>query len=173
MKTFILVLSLIAMPVMFSSCKKSSNTGPSSTSTYYIKLKINGTAKSMTLTPIVMFTNASPLYICQLSGYFTDNFGEGAIFTITDVAAITTGTTYTQQYLTGAGAGVQQTTFVYRGDDGKQYLAEGGISGTSVSVVFSEITSDHVKGTFSGTLLIQGTTTFVTITDGEFYLKRV
>ncbi|MBS1525598.1 MAG: hypothetical protein JST19_08110 [Bacteroidetes bacterium] len=167
------IILFAALATLFISCKKSTTPAPATTANYYIKLKINGAAKSMTMTPMVMFTNAQPLYMCQLSGYFPNNFGQGATFTITDAAAIVTNKTYTQQIINAGGTQVIQTVFVYRGDDGKQYLAEGNIPGTLVSVQFSEIATDHVKGTFSGTVQIQGTSTFVAVTDGEFYLNRV
>ncbi|MBS1501191.1 MAG: hypothetical protein JST32_03965 [Bacteroidetes bacterium] len=169
MKRSFILLAILS--VIFSSCKKSTTQPQSPAGSYYIKLKINGAAKSMTMTPMVMFTNTPPLYMCQLSGYFLNNFGQGATFTITDVAAMATNKTYTQQVINAGGTQIIQTVFVYRGDDGKQYLAEGNIPGTSVSVQFSEIASDHVKGTFSGTVQVQGTSTFVPVTDGQFYLK--
>lgn len=173
MKRMIVFLSILAMAFMFSSCKKSSTKPATTNGTYYVKLKINGVAKSMTLTPIAMFTDAQTIHIGELTAYFEGNFGEGAIFTITDGDPITTNKAYTQQRISANGTSVIQNLFIYRGDDGKQYLANGDDPGTSVTLTFSEITSGYVKGTFSGTLWLQGSnSTFVNITDGEFYLRR-
>jgi hypothetical protein len=41
-----------------------------------------------------------------------------------------------------------------------------------VSVVFTEVTDDYIKGTFSGTLYADLTTVKYKITDGEFYAAR-
>jgi hypothetical protein len=173
MKRIIVFLSILVVPFMFNSCKKSSTKPATTNGTYYVKLKINGVAKSMTLTPIAMFTDAQTIHIGELTGYFAGNFGEGAIFTITDGDPITTNKAYTQQRISANGTSVIQNLFIYRGDDGKQYLANGDDPGTSVTLTFTEITSGYVKGTFSGTLWLQGSnSTFVNITDGEFYLRR-
>lgn len=171
MKTFFIFLCMLAMPVMYSSCKKSGSQAPS-TGSYYIKLKINGTAKSMTMTPIAMFTSAPPLYMVQLDGYFPNNFGAGLSFTVEDSNSFSTGTTYTQQYVKVNGVVMGEPSFSFRSDDGNSYIAAPAATGTVIALKFTEIATDHVKGTFSGTMQLQGTSTFAQITDGEFYLKR-
>lgn len=172
MKTFLIAICILAMPVMYTSCKKSSTQTPATTGSYYIKLKVNGTAKSMTMTPIAVFTSASPLYLVQLDGYFTNNFGTGVNFTLEDSNPFNTNTTYAAQYVKVNGAVIGEPNFVFRSDDGNSYVAAPATPGTSIALNFTEIASDHVKGTFSGTMQLQGTSTFAQITDGEFYLKR-
>jgi hypothetical protein len=172
MKTFFIFLGILAVPVMYSSCKKSKTQAPATTSTYYVKLKVNGTAKSMTMTPIVMFTSAPPLYLAQLSGYFPNDFGSGANFTLEDSNSFNTSSTYTAQYVKVNGTVIGQPSFSFTSDDGKAYIAAPATPGTAIALNFTEITASYVKGTFSGTMQLEGTSTFAQITDGQFYLKR-
>ncbi len=123
------------------------------------------------MTPIAMFTSAPSLYLVQLDGYFLNNFGTGLSFTLEDSNSFNTGTTYTQQFVKVNGLVMGEPSFSFRSDDGNSYTSAPAAPGIIIALNFTEIATDHVKGTFSGTMQLQGTNTFAQITDEEFYLK--
>lgn len=174
-----LLLLPLAAALLICACKKNGSSSPqkntTTNSTYYVKLKINGTQKEMTYNATSLFPAAVSFHTCELAGQFAGNNAAGVTLVMNDADAFTTTKTYTEQVITLNNLPVEQCTFTYKDDDNTIYLAGGTTANTKVTVNFTEIASDHVKGTFSGKLLNVGSGAspeYATITDGEFNLSR-
>lgn len=175
----LLLLPLLAAVLCIYSCKKSSNINPgkntnTGTSAYYIKLKIDGEQREMTYNATSLFPAAVSFHTCELAGQFADNNAAGVTLVMNNASAFNTSTTYTEQLLTLNSVPMEQCTFTYKDKDNTIYLGGGLTANTKVTVNFTEIAADHVKGTFSGKLfnVASGASPqYATITDGEFNLS--
>ena len=171
-------LFLLVIALGCSSCKKDSSsnkTTPDKDISYYVKLKLNGVQKQMTYHATTLFTTPASVYTCELTAQFAGNKAAGTTVVLHDAAAFTTGKNYTEKLITINNATNIQGTITFRDEDNTVYYATGTIANTSLTLQFTDLSANHVKGTFSGTFIKVGSkdpVTYVTITEGEFYLSR-
>jgi len=175
MKIFkFLVLVLAGLALLTGSCKKDSN-GPKkpSSSSYYIKLKLNGELKQYTFNATSLLSKPS-VYACELTALLSNTNTAGVTVGLTDGSAFVTDKTYTEAYIVANGTTTIQGMITYKTEDGTIYFASATAANTSLRLQFSEIANDHLKGTFSGTFLKVGSSPLVyaPITEGEFYVGR-
>lgn len=171
-----ILLTVFALVILCTACKKDINKTNKQVDTkdLYIKLKVNGVAKTMTVNATTISGVVSGIiHALSISAEFTSNPVAGVTIGLNDGAAFNTTTTYTGKYIDVSGTTTIQTTFIYKDEDNSTYLASPAAAGTNVTLNITEIADDHFKGTFSGKLLKSATTTtFINITDGEFYVGR-
>ncbi|MFB9843645.1 hypothetical protein [Mucilaginibacter ginsenosidivorans] len=170
------LLPLFVVTSVLNGCKKdgAATNKQVSTKDFYIKLKVNGVAKTMTVNATTVSGVVSGvIHAMSVSAQFTSNPAAGVTIGLNDGAAYNTTTTYTGKYIEVSGITTIQTTFTYKDEDNSTYLASPAAAGTNVTLNISEVANDHFKGTFSGKLIKSGTTaSFITVTDGEFYVGR-
>lgn len=166
---FAIVVSCLCV---LSACKKengASNNAP--TTGYYMKFKANGTQ--------VNFTTSSALILKDTSGY---GFYEMGIAGVTSSAsdqfglalysysAPSTGLSFTGGIIPTPNQPAAFLTYgIYSTQTTYTSLPS---TNNEVSVVFTEVTDNYIKGTFSGNLYSDLTTLKYKITDGEFYAYR-
>jgi len=171
-----ILLPIFVALVACAGCKKDNNNTNKQVNTkdFYIKLKVNGVAKTMTVNATTISGVVSGvIHALSISAEFTSNPVAGVTIGLNDGAVFNTTTTYTGKYIDVSGTTTIQTTFIYKDEDNSTYLASPAAAGTNVTLNITEIADDHFKGTFSGKLLKSSTTTtFINITDGEFFVGR-
>ena len=147
------------------SCKKSSDGGEPK---YYMRFKENGTQVAYNTTAQAAFSSASGLYMCVLNGLDPKS---NMNIILTDKSPIAANINYTEQILPGLANSYVFIT--YQNSNGVSFLSGNPLADqdASAKVTLTAITDDYVKGTFSGKLT--NGSTIVTITEGEFILKRV
>lgn len=158
-----ILLSALAL----NGCKKKSD----SSASFYMKFKVDGTAKSFSGETAAVFTALSGVNACSLVGEVStgDNNGMGiALYSESEFAA---GASYTDAVIPTVGT--PGATLVYT-DDAHVQFSSILASVPGVTVTITELTADHVKGTFSGKVrLVTGGSTEYSITEGEFNIKRI
>lgn len=160
----IITLSMLLL-LLVVSCKKDTSTKTITPSgQYYLKFKLNGTQKQYTgLTTGLIGTPSSPDG-CDIIGYTGGTQAVGVTIAVIDNAPITTNKTYTQA------VGV----FTYVDEAGIAYSAGSIFASTSFNMTITEITTDHVKGTFTAVLQKEGTPIqYANATEGQFYVNRL
>jgi len=184
------ILTALLMVLTLPSCKKSSSSGPSSGSGYYMKFKLNGVQVEYDSQPIaaLSYSSQDSIYTCVIAAYKDVNAGlENAIaITVLSNSAIVAGAKYDDpakaREVNGEVA-PQNTTFYYDSTAnawltmGNLVDANGNVSLPGIvanaQLTITELTSSYMKGTFSGTVYKSSTLSqYYSITEGEFYLKR-
>lgn len=164
--------------ILISSCKKdsikSTDTKKDSDKNFYAKFKLNGTAKEFDYNPTTLFTTPLPIYVGELIATSKDNHADGITIGLNDSVAYKINKTYTQQLITIKGKTTIQGMITLKDTDGSIYYASGTIANTTLSLQFTEIADDHLKGTFTAHVIKVGSSpaSYADITDGEFNLGR-
>jgi hypothetical protein len=171
MKSITKVLFLFLFSVLIFSCKKSS----SSTSSYYVKGTLDGTAKNLTTTALAAKSNlGSGIYNLTIVG--TSTTEELAISLWSDQDNFTAGSTYSIDAL----GGTTKNTLSYVSPIGSSAPSslwnstyDFGTVQESFTCTITDATSAYVKGTYSGTIYMATDSAVVskTVTLGEFYAK--
>lgn len=184
--------ALILLAFTLSHCKKSGGSGSSSGNSggYYLKFNLNGNAIDYTSVPAANLpaVNSDGLYSAVLVAYQNiDNGAKNAVtITIFSSTAIAANVAYAdpQKATETNGSQVPEATVFWDDSTGTGYLTAGLLSDANgnvpiagvvadAKVMFTELTSTYVKGSFSGTIYNSGNfSEYNSVTDGEFYLKR-
>ncbi|HET6252445.1 MAG TPA: hypothetical protein VFE32_00155 [Puia sp.] len=184
-------LSLLA--ITLSHCKKSNSSGNGNNgngSGYYFKFKLNGASVEYDSEPVAELspTNSEGLYSAALIAYQNVNAGSKNAITILAYSSNTIAANVPYNDPSKAteanGAPVPQSTVFWYDSTGVSYLTAGEFADASGNIpiagmvansklTITDLTSTYLKGTFSGTVYNAGNlSASITITDGEFYLKR-
>lgn len=173
-KTTFQLLLIVLVALVIASCKKDNKApGGNDNKSYYIKLKLNGVQKQYTYNATSLLAKPS-VYACSIMGLFSSSNTAGVTIGLTDGEPFAINKTYTGQVIVANGVTTIQGTFTYKEENGTNYFASGTTANTSLTLKFTEIAPDHLKGTFSGTLLKVGSAplSYATFTEGEFYVGR-
>lgn len=156
-----LVLGLVILAMVFSSCKKE-DAGPEE---YVMKFKANGAPVVLNVrgSLVAAFAQAGTVF----NGVFTGSDNVSSIsLQVYDNKTISA-TTYSGYKLVGSA--IVGALISYNDAKGTPYT-QGSVN-PDASVTISEITETTVRGTFSGTLKSAGNPD-ISITEGEFYVWR-
>lgn len=165
-----LLLFICAAALLAGSCKKETSPPPPADTTgpYFIRFKADGVLREYNYQPSLTATYAATAtqHIATAS---TFNTSDGSNFTIQlfDGKAIAPGTfsgyAFSGTHFFGA--------ILSHRSSGVDYGTDG--ANPQVEVVLTDWTTTEAKGTFSGIVKHLSGTTTITITDGEFYVKRI
>jgi hypothetical protein len=151
--------------LILGSCGGSDSTGPGG-GTYYLRFRANGTQVSFTLQTHLTGTFAQSG--TQYNAIFVGFDGlVNANVQVYDGSAITT-TTYSGYGIVGAA--LRGAIMGYHDAAGTLYVSGNGQTDAMVTV--QEITSEYVRGIFSGRLMATGKAD-LDISNGEFKVPRV
>jgi hypothetical protein len=147
---------------IFASCKDDET---ETSGGYYVRFNANGQKVEFKVqgATVAAFGQATNIYNAVFTGY---DASSNVILQVFDKKEITT-STYSGYTLSGAsfiGALIS-----YQDDSGTLFRQE--VLNPVTSVTISEITSETVKGTFSGIVKASGKPN-ISITQGEFYVWR-
>lgn len=163
--SFFIVAFSFAM-LLFAGCKKNDN--DSQSDEYYIRFKANGDTKNLTTSLTANKIAIPTLYTINFAGGSNDLVTQGSVgFGVAASTELMTGVKYSNS-IANRYSGMNYTI------DGKTYVKLTDMNTNIFEVTFTEVTSEHIKGNFSGKLdLAAGTSTtkVLTITEGEFYIK--
>jgi hypothetical protein len=171
-----LILILLLFSVALYSCKKSSNNKNDDTDDgYYIKYKLDGVDKNL-VQAHGGITSSGSVNGANLYGRFSGDTAKESSILILDSIPINTNKTYkcTTVLVNGKNT-VAQTSFTYYDEQNTRYFAVYTGPGLEINVKFSEITSSHIKGTFTAVIrqyYDKQPYHFYQLTEGEFNLKR-
>ncbi len=169
---------LIGMVLIGTSCKKEipEPTAPV-TSEYYMRFKANGTQKEYTATTAFFFGSSQ----CALNGGTNDSTGNA--FTIdlySGNSPIQVNGSYTEtETVPAPNSYTPSAYFGYAINSPTIYNYSSWIANTNEHSVYQctvkilELDALHVKGTFSGKVRAQQGSNFITISYGEFNVKRI
>jgi len=151
-----------------SACKKD---GGSSSSSYYVKFKLDGADKQYSQTTAAVFTTQLPVYSCAMVGEQQNGtVYEGMAINLFNDVAIAANVTYTDQVV--ASLGTPEATLLYTDATGAQSTS-GLAASPNVQVVITSMDDKTVTGNFSGTIVsATDLTTTHTVTEGQFHLPR-
>ena len=158
----IIILIPVFLLALFASCKKDSKT-PATSGTYYVKFQFNGGEKQYSASTSGILGSSAAPDGCEIIGYGSGSNPPGVTISILDNSAIVINKTYTQT--------LGEITYV--DESGNSYVAGSAYKSTSFAIIIEEITSDHIKGTFSARFQEGGTSTFINATEGQFYVNRL
>jgi hypothetical protein len=183
---------LTLLATTLSQCKKSSssNGGSGNSGGYYLKFNLNGAPVDYESEAAAELNkvNSDGLYSAVLEAYKDFTIGSVTneititLFSANPIAA----TTYEDPHKADEtnGSQVPQAEVFWEDSTATGYLTAGALADSNgnipiagmvanAQVTITELTSNDLKGTFSGTLYNSTNFTIVeSITDGEFYLKR-
>lgn len=189
-----LVLFTALWVFISSGCSKDDHNASPDKADYYISFKVDGVQKKYTSQAVVSLGHSTQdkLYNGTMQGYEDFNAASRSHIGIVvfDNMAIAAGSYQDPQKATDAdGNKIAKVTINYYEDANKGYLSMGSMvdenghplpaAGGAVAdarVDITGLTSDHVEGTFSGTLFLSTDATFKTtvkITEGKFILNRL
>lgn len=164
------LMMLMAIAIMIGSCKKdddnNNNNNNNNGSTYYVKFKSNGTQVNFTGfgTEVAIFSHSGNQYTCAVTGADTSsNIG----LSMYDTTAITT-KTYSGFTTVNSLSATLGTLVTYGDGSGTSYNS----NNTTFSITVTGLTDSTMTGTFSGSLQDNNGTNTLTITDGDFHVKR-
>lgn len=189
------VLWLIVACAPISQCKKSGTSGSGSPgggagSGYYIKFDLDGTPLEYTDDAIATVTgiNGDGLYGAALVAYKNVNAGAKNAVTIPlfSSSPIAANTPYNDPVKATEKNGemVPESVIFWDDSTGTAYLTAGTLSDANgntplpgvvanAQVTITELTATDVKGSFSGTVYRPDFAVSKSVTNGEFFLKRV
>jgi hypothetical protein len=167
----------IGITLLAASCKKSlPDLAPINSSQYYMRFKANGAQKEFTATTAYYFTTT-----CSINGGTNDSTGNGFTINIISVNAPILGNSmYNEIETIPASGGYTPTAyFAYAINSPSNYNygswiaepAEHSVYACTVKIL--ELDATHVKGTFSGRVRERKGSNFITISNGEFNVKRI
>ncbi len=164
----------MAAAVTLGSCKKSSS-DPNASSTQSMKFTINGSAVNYN-TCLEASASAGSSNQTVFSGFQTTNGTTGAstfeVAINNDPATLKAGQTYAAATKFGE---TNHSALLYFPNDKDFYASQPG-NPTGTTVTITDITTDIIKGTFSGKLFSQddydGKSVKYTVTAGTFVAKR-
>ena len=169
---------LICMALFAASCKKEiPEPSAPGTSSFYMRFKANGIQKEFTATTAFFFGSSQ----CALNGGTNDSTGNA--FTIdlySGNTPIQVNATYNEtETVPAPGSYTPSAYFGYAINSPSIYNYSSWIANTTehsvyqCSVKILELDALHVKGTFSGKVRSQQGSNFITISNGEFNVKRI
>lgn len=176
---------LFAALFMAGACKKTNDDNPGNGSGYYMKFKLNGTQVEYTGQVECNFNKTSgSTQVASFAGLKVAlNAGSNAMTLALGTADDNkTGVTYTNYATTATGTEkAKALTIGYMDAAGVAYLSwpeefsPSLPSGTKTEAQLKviEATSAALKGTFSGILYNADYSKELTVTEGEFYLRRI
>ena len=185
--SFLRVCMLFVLILIANSCSKDSDPGPDNSDSYYLRFTLDGVKKEYKMFTYVQFKYDQDHLTHNgyvLASLTSDPTKEVLSFFLYSKQEYQKGQEYDVQnevLLSGTNAKLPQLTMVYIDKDDKSYTAQFPDSPTLQSLgikheaklVFSEITNDHVKGTFSAKVFSEfPEKESLIVTDGEFLLKR-
>lgn len=168
---------LTGVTLFTASCKKSLPDSPlASPSEYYMRFKANGTQKEFTVTTAYFFTTA-----CVLNGGTKDSTGDGMTIDIISLnAPIQINSIYNETEVVPAPGGYTPTVYLNYAIKSLPVSnygswiaepAEHSVYGCIVKIL--ELDASHCKGIFSGKVRERKGSDFITISNGEFNVKRI
>lgn len=176
---------LISFSLLFTGACKKNDDKPGNGSGYYMKFKLNGTQVEYTGQVECNFNKTSgATHVASFAGLKVAlNAGSNAMTLALGTADNNeTNVTYTNYATTAAGTEkAKALTIGYMDEAGAAYLswpdefsaALPGGTKTEARLKVTEATSAALKGTFSGVLYNTDYSKELTVTDGEFYLRRI
>ena len=167
-------LSLLLL-IGFSSCKKNTDNdndgGGPGDGQYYLRFNANGVKKEFTGFTIVDFAEIQGVYNYAFQGRNSHADLRGMTISIYTPAVLTQPASFTYQNF--APLNVPQTHMGYMTEDRTMFVSMTTLFPDYVAnISVTEITPDYMKGTFSGKLTNEDWTASITITNGEFKLKK-
>jgi hypothetical protein len=160
-----------------ASCKKSLPAPTQlSSSQYYMRFKANDIQKEFTVTTAYFFTT-----VCALNGGTKDSTGDGMTIDIVSLnTPIQTNSVYNETETVPAPSGYTPTVYLNYAikslpvSNYGSWIAEPAEHSVyACTVKILELDASHCKGTFSGILRERKGSGFITISNGEFNVKRI
>lgn len=192
--SFLAIFSILILS--FPSCKKDKNNSGNGNATYYMRFKVNGVQTQFNSVPIAqsVYNSSDKVYatgILALKDSSKINQDQIDI-AITNKDALAAGAVYQDPVKVNAGtAAIPQIIITYYNSQQESYVSmglfsdnEGNFSSllpdyknlvADAKLTVSDIGSDFIKGSFSGTVFRLNTSTNVydkiTLTEGQFNLE--
>jgi hypothetical protein len=158
-----ILLIIVSLGVLFSSCKKSTAAKDSG---YFVQADANGTQVKYTGYTAAIFTTLSGNYILDIQGQVSVSSSTDILSAvIMDSAPITT-KTYTDATVNGTPQGV----ISYFDHTNKQYSSALAIN-PAVKITITEKNNTYVAGTFSGSAIDINSGSTIALTNGSFKVK--
>lgn len=167
-------LSMLLL-IGFSGCKKATEDGNGDggggNGQYYLRFNANGVKKEFTGFTIVDFAETRGVYNYAFQGRNSHADLRGMSISLFTPAPLTQPASYTYENFTPLN--VPQTHIGYMTEDRTMFVSMTTLfPDYSATISITEITADYMKGTFSGKLTNEDWTASITITNGEFKLKK-
>jgi|GEM_PF-2095332 hypothetical protein len=143
---------------------------------YYVKFEIDGEKREYTGVTTLSVGQNDGVYVYQFTGIKAPNVIEGMSMTITTDKPITAPQSFKTVTWTPSGStqGMIQLLLGIHDKDNTTYVSFVATGyDYPANATITEITSNHVKGTFNGEVTNSSFTKSKSITKGEFFLKRM
>ena len=163
-----LFLSSAIILCLFTACKKGSS-NKNTSSSYYVNFKANGSQHKDTKLAAGVQAHVGAYYSTAITGATaTSSNSEKFTIVIASSALPAANTTYG---ITPDDNGSNFTELTYTTTDSKLYTSGDGVNGSTGTVTITSVSSNTLKGTFSGKLVnADNSDDSITVTEGEFYI---